>query len=83
MGLANKVVKDEILDSETINWAKKIIKQSSQSMTYTKKIMRDIDNKSFLEIYKIESEIQKKLSGTPDNIEGVKAFLEKRSPKFN
>ena len=83
LGLANKVVKDEILDSETINWAKKIIKQSSQSMTYTKKIMRDIDNKSFLEIYKIESEIQKKLSGTPDNIEGVKAFLEKRSPKFN
>ena len=83
LGLANKVVKDEILDSETINWAKKIIKQSSQSMMYTKKIMRDIDNKSFLEIYKIESEIQKKLSGTPDNIEGVKAFLEKRSPKIN
>ena len=52
-------------------------------MMYTKKIMRDIDNKRFLEIYKIESEIQKKLSGTPDNIEGVKAFLEKRSPKFN
>ena len=78
-----KVVKDEILDSETINWAKKIIKQSSQSMMYSKKIMRDIDNKSFLEIYKIESEIQKKLSGTPDNIEGVKAFLEKRPPKFN
>ena len=38
IGLANKVVDDQKLDEETIIWAKKIIKQSSQSLMNSKKI---------------------------------------------
>ena len=37
IGLANKVVMDENLEKETDNWAKKIIKQSSQSLCIQKK----------------------------------------------
>jgi len=44
--------------------------------------MRDVGDKSFLETFKNEAEIQKKLSGSPDNLEGIRAFIEKRKPKF-
>ncbi len=82
IGLANKVVEDELLEEKTIEWAQKISNQSFQSLMYSKKIMRDVGDKSFLETFKKEAEIQKKLSGSPDNLEGVRAFIEKRKPKF-
>ena len=82
IGLANKVVMDENLEKETDNWAKKIIKQSSQSLMHSKKIMREIQDKTFNETYLLESSIQKELQGSYDNLEGVNAFLEKRPPKF-
>ena len=68
IGLANKVVIDENLEKETDNWAKKI--------------MREIQDKTFNETYLLESSIQKELQGSYDNLEGVNAFLEKRPPKF-
>ena len=82
IGLANKVVEDELLEEKTIEWAQKISNQSFQSLMYSKKIMRDVGDKSFLETFKKEAEIQKKLSGSPDNLEGIRAFIEKRKPKF-
>ena len=37
IGLANKVVEDEFLEEKTIEWAKKISKQSFQSLMYSRK----------------------------------------------
>jgi 2-(1,2-epoxy-1,2-dihydrophenyl)acetyl-CoA isomerase len=82
IGLANKVVDDQKLEEETNIWAKKIVKQSSQSLMNSKKIMQSLHNKNFIETYKLESYIQKQLAGSSDNLEGVNAFLEKREPKF-
>jgi enoyl-CoA hydratase/carnithine racemase len=44
--------------------------------------MRKALNSGYEDIYKIEANTQNAISGSPDNIEGVQAFIEKRSPNF-
>ena len=82
LGLANKVVpSDQLLDSAQ-EWALKLSKRSPQSLKHTKYIMRKALNSGYEDIYKIEANTQNAISGSPDNIEGVQAFIEKRSPNF-
>jgi enoyl-CoA hydratase/carnithine racemase len=44
--------------------------------------MRKALNCGYEDIFKIEARTQNAISGSPDNIEGVKAFIEKRPPNF-
>jgi enoyl-CoA hydratase/carnithine racemase len=44
--------------------------------------MRKALNRGYEDIYKIEANTQNIITGSPDNIEGVKAFIEKRAPNF-
>ena len=82
LGLANKVVpKDKLMDLAQ-DWASKLAKRSPQSLMHTKRIMRKAMNSEYEDIYKIEAKTQNKITGSPDNIEGVQAFLEKRPPNF-
>jgi len=82
LGLTNKVVPDSILMEESINWAKQLTNRAPQSMRYTKKLMRESLNSTYIETYSSEAKHQNELFGSPDNQEGIKAFLEKRAPKF-
>ena len=82
-GIANKVVPNEELESKTFEWAAKLAKRSSQSLSHTKKLMRDSLNVSYWDTFQNEAEIQNELTTSSQNREAVKAFLEKREPNFD
>ena len=82
MGIANKVVELDALSSETKKWAEHLSKRSPQALSLTKKLMNDSITKSYDEIFKAEAEAQNSIFGSDENMEGVKAFLEKREPNF-
>ena len=82
MGIANKVVELDALSSETKKWAEHLSKRSPQALSLTKKLMNESITKSYDEIFKAEAEAQNSIFGSDENIEGVKAFLEKREPNF-
>ena len=82
-GIANKVVEKSNLKEETLKWANELIKRPSQSLSFTKKLMRESLVNSFWEIYAKEAEIQNNLTKSEQNHEAVKAFFEKRKPNFD
>ncbi len=82
-GIANKKVSLEDLESETIAWAEKLAKRAPQSLSNTKKIMRNALEKTYLETYAEEAEIQNEIFGNDQNREAIKAFFEKREPNFD
>ena len=82
-GIANKKVSPEDLESETIAWADKLAKRSPQSLSNTKEIMRNALEKTYLETYAEEAEIQNEIFGNDQNREAIKAFFEKREPNFD
>lgn len=81
-GIANKIVSSEDLKSETIAWAERLARRAPQSLSNTKKIMRNALEKNYLDTYSEEAEIQNKIFGNEQNKEAIKAFFEKREPNF-
>ena len=79
MGLINKVVPDNDLDSETAQFVKPYLKLSAEVLRLTKKAMLvglldDLEPS----LARIEDVYLNQLMKTADANEGLKAFLEKR-----
>ncbi|MCP4669643.1 MAG: enoyl-CoA hydratase/isomerase family protein [Deltaproteobacteria bacterium] len=83
MGLVNKVVKEEELESATNAFVKPYLKLSAEVLRKTKKAINAGLMDDFEPSLKIIEDIYlKELMKTSDAQEGLKAFLEKRRPEW-
>ena len=80
LGLANKAVPAEELQSAALEWAQALSQRAPLSLAATKKAMRHAADNDYASTYDVEAELQGKLLGCEDNVEGIQAFFEKRAP---
>jgi len=82
LGLANKAVPADTLQATAREWAQSLAERAPLSLAATKKVMRLAQDHDWETCFNAEAELQQSLVGCPDNLEGVKAFFDKREPEF-
>ena len=82
LGLANRAVPADDLQTMALEWADALSKRAPLSIAATKKAMRLATDADWASVYNLEAELQQQLAGSADNVEGVQAFFDKRSPDF-
>ena len=82
LGLANRAVPAEELQSAALQWAQDLAQRAPLSLAATKKVMRFAANNDWGSAYDMEAQLQGELLASDDNKEGIQAFFEKRAPKF-
>ncbi len=81
LGLIQEVAEGELqeaLDSRIADWLSRPV----QAMIKTKKILAEKNRPQLLKLLELEKYGQQKMRETQDHREGIRAFLEKRPPKF-
>ena len=81
-GLVNRVVPNDAVVAEATGWAHEIAERAPLSVQATKAVMRAAESSSWAQTFDHEARLQTGLVGSPDNVEGVQAFFEKRKPEF-
>jgi 2-(1,2-epoxy-1,2-dihydrophenyl)acetyl-CoA isomerase len=82
LGLANKAVPAGELRKSAIDWANDLSKRAPLSLAASKKVMRHAMDNDWTSTFNYEAELQQTMVGSKDNLEGVQAFFEKRTPIF-
>ena len=82
-GLINNVFQEENLNKEVNLIAKKISNKSSLTLKLGKKAFYDQAEMKIVDAYNYASEVMIKNMMESDSEEGIKAFIEKRKPKWN
>nr|WP_207627588.1 MULTISPECIES: enoyl-CoA hydratase [Bacillaceae] len=81
LGLIQEVAGEDLqeaLDTRIADWLSRPV----QAMIKTKKIMAEKNRPQLLKILELEKYGQQKMRETIDHQEGIKAFIEKRKPRF-
>lgn len=82
MGLVNFVAKDEELDALVDEWCQEILNKSPQSVRIAKLALNAGSDQEFYQSYFPSSTLLASIYGNDENMEGIRAFLEKRKPDF-
>ena len=82
IGIVNRVVADSELDNFVDNWAERLAAGPPLAMQQTKKMLSNAFSQSLSEALDAEASAQTVNLVSEDTREGIKAFLEKRPPKF-
>ena len=82
MGIVNKVVARDDLETATCAWAEKIAAGAPLSLAATKRLMRSVGSMSYGDAISAEGLEQTPLLKSDDFREGVRAFFAKEKPAF-
>lgn len=82
IGLINKVVPQGELDTTVLELAKELAENPPRTIGINKSLLHKSMESDIETILELEADVQALLFTTNDFSEGVKAFLEKRRPRF-
>jgi enoyl-CoA hydratase/carnithine racemase len=82
LGIVNRVVPLAQLESEARSLAQKIANGPAIAIRAVKQVLFGRDKEEFTELLNLEVEEQMKCFSSEDCGEGIRAFFEKRAPKF-
>jgi dihydroxynaphthoic acid synthetase len=82
MGLINDLCKPEELDGLVAEWCEEILTKSPQSIRIAKVALNAGSDQDFYASYFPSSALLASIYGNEENMEGIRAFLEKRKPDF-
>jgi len=82
MGLVNRVVAHEELMAEAMRWADRLARNAPQAMAATKEVAVRSQAMSFGDALRMGEAMRRLAGSTEDAREGVRAFREKREPKY-
>lgn len=82
MGLINDVCKSEDLDRVVDEWCQEILAKSPQSIRIAKVALNAGSDQELYPSYFPTSTLLSSIYGNEENMEGIRAFLEKRKPSF-
>ena len=82
MGLINFVCKDSELDALVDEWCQEILNKSPQAIRIAKLALNAGSDQDFYPSYFPNSALLASIYGNEENMEGTRAFLEKRKPNF-
>ena len=82
IGLVSAVVPRDRLDAEAVALAERIASRGPIAVAYAKEAVRRGLEQPLDEALRYETDLTVILQTTEDRAEGVRAFIEKREPKF-
>ena len=82
LGLVNAVVEPDKLIEQTMVWAKKLAAGPTLAYALTKRAINKAIFSDLEELLEYEASLQEIAGRSEDIAEGVKAFIEKRTPTY-
>ena len=82
LGLVNRVVPDDELDDLCDRWARRLAAGPPLALAMTKRLLNDSSSLTMAQALEDESRVQTVNFATADVAEAMRAFVEKREPRF-